>query len=384
MLDNRHPSGPSSELIRVCHIAHGDLWAGAEVQLATLLEALIGIQIFEISAILLNEGRLAAELRKTGIPVKILSEVQYNSAQLLLRLVRHLKSHRPHIIHTHKYKDNILGSAAAVMLSSAVVVRTVHGMTEPFSGIAHLKMMGYDLLDRIATTFRVKKLVAVSTNIESVLRRMYGHDKVIGIHNGIDLETVRSTSDRKTVRENLGIGDDEYVVGTVGRLTPVKGHETLLRVAALLKERGKLRYLIVGDGPLMQRLVSLTRELGMEREVILAGQRHDVYDLIHCMDVFVLPSVHEGIPMVLLEALALNCPVVASRVGGIPEVIEHRTSGLLVEPGNMEELKGAIERLMDDKPFADELAMRGRRRVEEEFSAALMAQRTADLYYSLI
>ena len=374
-----------SRRIRICHIAHGDLWAGAEVQLATLMEILVGLPFLDLSAIVLNEGRLASELRRSGIPVEVLPEEQCNSAQLLYRLGRYLRQQAPDVIHTHKYKDNVLGCSAAVVARIPVVVRTVHGITEPFSGKAYVRMMGYDLIDRIFTSFRVNKLIAVSANIESVLCRMYDSDKVIRILNGINLDKVQSLVPRMVVRESLGIDGDAYVIGTVGRLTAVKGHETLLQVVSSLKMTMRnFKCLIVGDGPLMQRLIRLLRDLNIEKEVILAGQRHDVYDLIQCMDLFVLPSLHEGIPMVLLEALALKRPVVASRVGGIPEVVTHGRTGLLVEPGNIAELTSAVTQVVNDKSYGESLGQAGRLRVEEEFSATLMVQRTVSLYSSLV
>jgi L-malate glycosyltransferase len=372
--------------IKVCHIAHGDLWAGAEVQLAALLEALAHDSTWELSAIVLNEGRLASDIAKLGIPVTVFSEGQYSSFGLFTRIARHLKQSCPDIIHTHKYKDTILGACAAASACVPTVVRTIHGMTEPFLGTAYLKMMGYELLDRLIISTRVKKLIAVSCNIAATLGSLYGLDKVVQIHNGINLEAVKASHDREDVRQGLGIQADDYVIGTVGRLTPVKGHEILLRaVSSLRKTKTRnIRLLIVGDGPLISKLKDLMRELNIENQVILAGQRDDVYDLVTCMDVFALPSLHEGIPMVLLEALALKRPVVASRVGGIPEVLEHGRSGLLVSPGNVMELVEAIDRILNDRLYAIQLAQAGRDRMEVQFSSTVMAKRVAHLYGSLV
>jgi glycosyltransferase involved in cell wall biosynthesis len=380
-----NPRGVTSLSIRVCHIAHGDLWAGAEVQLVTLLEALVLNSRLELSAILLNEGRLACEIRKLGIPVTVLAEERHNSLALCMKIVTHLRAQRPVIVHTHKYKDNILAGCAAAAAAVPTVVRVVHGMTEPFRGKAYVKMMGYEFVDRLVTRTRVNKVIAVSSNIEAVLRRLYGTRKVVQIHNGINLDKIRPSRDRHSLRAALGIGTDDQIVGTVGRLVPVKGHDVLLRAAsALLKKRWNLKFLIVGDGPLRSKLADLTRELGIEKEVILAGQRDDVYDLIDCMDVFTLPSTHEGIPMVLLEALALKRPVVASCVGGIPEVLENGVSGLLVAPNNVRELEQGIDRILQDRLYASQLGEAGRARVEAEFTAELMAKRTADLYCSIL
>jgi glycosyltransferase involved in cell wall biosynthesis len=376
---------PVSKPIKVCHIAHGDLWAGAEVQLVTLLEGLVRDSRLELSAIVLNDGRLACEIKKLGVPVTVLSEEQYNSCRLFMNLVAILRRQRPELVHTHKYKDNILGTAAAAAVGIRNVVRVVHGMTEPFSGMAYIKMMGYESVDRLITRLKVKRLIAVSEDIESDLGRRYGVHKVVQIHNGINLRRVGVTQHREHMRRSIGFQSGDRVIGTVGRLTPVKGHNILLQAAgSLIRKRGNVKVLIVGDGPLKATLTQLVHDLRIEKEVVLAGQRDDVYDLVNCMDVFVLPSFHEGIPMVLLEALALKCPVVASRVGGIPEVVMHGVGGFLVSPGNAAELEQGLVRILEDELYAKSLAEAGRSRVEEEFSANVMAERTADLYCSLV
>jgi glycosyltransferase involved in cell wall biosynthesis len=380
-----NPQSAIPQRIKVCHIAHGDLWAGAEVQLATLLEVMRDDPALDLSVILLNDGRLASEIRSLHIPVTVLSEEHQNSLGLFMKMIGYLKEKRPNIVHTHKYKDNILGAGAAAVAGVPIVVRIVHGITEPFRGTAYVKMMGYEFIDRLVTSARVKKLIAVSSNIGVALERLYGSGKVAQIHNGINLEKLKPSRDRKKVRDELGVETDDQVVGTVGRLTSVKGHEVLLRAAdSLMKKIGNIKLLIVGDGPLMPRLKTVAHELGIEKKVILAGHRGDVYDFLNCMDVFTLPSIHEGIPMVLLEALALRRPVVASRVGGIPEVVEDGVSGILVAPHSATELQQGIERVLQDSTYANRLAQAGRLRVEEEFTATAMARRTADLYKSLV
>jgi glycosyltransferase involved in cell wall biosynthesis len=375
----------SQNRIRVCHIAHGDLWAGAEVQLTALLEALAHDPTWELSAIVLNGGRLAHEIQKIGIPVTVLSEKRYNSLALFVRIVTQLRRQRPTILHTHKYKDNILGACAAAAVSIPAVVRVVHGMPEPFSGITYVKMKVYEFVDHLITTAKVSKLIAVSSNIETTLRKLYGACKVVKIHNGINIEKVRVSQDRERVRDGLGSGPNDYAIGTVGRLTPVKGHELLLRaVASLMNKIPNITVVIVGDGPLMPELKQLAHELGMEKKVVFVGQRYDVYDLVNSMDVFALPSIHEGIPMGLLEAMALRRAVVASRVGGIPEVIDHGVNGLLVAPGNVTQLAQGLEQIITDRTLAIQLGQAGAARIEAEFSATVMAERTGRLYASLV
>lgn len=378
---------PSSvqKSLKVCHIAHGDLWAGAEVHLATLLEALTQDSRLELSVIVLNDGRLACEIKKLGIPITVVPEQRHNVLGLFMRIVAVLKRQRPDVIHTHKYKDNILGAAAAATVGVRNVVRVVHGMTEPFRGMAYVRMVGYETVDRLINRMKVRKLIAVSVDIETALARYYGARRVVQIHNGINLEKIVVGQNREDLRAALGFQPTDHVIGTVGRLTPIKGHHVLLKaVCSLAKKRGDVKVLIVGDGPLMPAMIKLVKELGMEKEVVLAGHRDDVYDLVNCMDIFALPSIHEGIPMVLLEALALRRPVVASRVGGIPEVVTHDASGVLVTPGSVAELEHSLDRVLRDRSYGIQLGQAGRSCIEAEFSAAVMAARTADLYCSLI
>jgi glycosyltransferase involved in cell wall biosynthesis len=171
----------------------------------------------------------------------------------------------------------------------------------------------------------------------------------------------------------------------MGRLVPVKGLEFYLQAARLiLDRRDDVTFVIVGDGPLGPELRTLAREYGIDGRIRFLGQRRDAHQMLELMDLFVLPSLSEGVPMVLLEALALGRPVVATRVGGVPEVIEHGKSGLLVSPGQPEPLADACMVLLDDRALARELALAGHQRVREHFSANAMAQQVATLYRSLV
>jgi len=140
---------------------------------------------------------------------------------------------------------------------------------------------------------------------------------------------------------------------------------------------------IVGDGPLRKDLEESARRLGLETSVIFTGQQDQSFDFMNMMDIFVLPSLHEGIPMVVLEALALKRPVVATRVGGIPEVISHDISGKLVTSGDASDLANGLKQLIEMPDKARAFAMEGRRQVEQEYSANTMANRTAAMYRSL-
>ena len=371
--------------MRVCHVAMGDLWAGAEVQLLSLMRYLARLPGFECSVILFNEGRLAEELRKLPVSLTVISEQTFSPMGIAYRLAKALRKIRPDVVHTHKYKDSFIGTLVARSLGIPYVVRTVHGLPEPFMGLRNAKMVAYTAADRLMTGWFVDRVVAVSSDIEKVLIGMYGSNRVSCIHNGIDLEAVRVTTSREAFRRKWQIPEDAVVIGTVGRLVPVKGHAILLDATRILQASiGNVALVLVGDGPLRKDLEANAKRLGLEKSVIFAGQQDQSYDFMNMMDVFVLPSLHEGIPMVVLEALALQRPVVATRVGGIPEVIEHGQTGFLAEPSDASSLARLLQRLVEDLPMAVSIGKAGRTRVEEKFTARTMAGKTAELYEQVL
>ena len=371
--------------MRVCHVAMGDLWAGAEVQLLSLMRYLARLPGFECSVILFNEGRLAEELRKLPVSLTVISEQTFSPMGIAYRLAKALRKIRPDVVHTHKYKDSFIGTLVARSLGIPYVVRIVHGLPEPFMGLRNAKMVAYTAADRLMTGWFVDRVVAVSSDIEKVLIGMYGSNRGSCIHNGIDLEAVRVTTSREAFRRKWQIPEDAVVIGTVGRLVPVKGHAILLDATRILQASiGNVALVLVGDGPLRKDLEANAKRLGLEKSVIFAGQQDQSYDFMNMMDVFVLPSLHEGIPMVVLEALALQRPVVATRVGGIPEVIEHGQTGFLAEPSDASSLARLLQRLVEDLPMAVSIGKAGRTRVEEKFTARTMAGKTAELYEQVL
>ena len=218
----------ASVRVRVCHVAMGDLWAGAEVHLLALLTYLVRLDKFECSVILFNEGKLAEELRKLSLPVLVISEKRQNPLLIAYRLAKIFRQIRPDIVHTHKYKDSILATVAARCVGVPHVIRVVHGMPEPFKGLSNVNMSLYTIVDRIVLRWLVARIVAVSSDIERALVRVYGAARVVRIHNGIDLEIVQVRIPRSNKRKEWNFSDRVTLVGTVGRLVPVKGHAVLL------------------------------------------------------------------------------------------------------------------------------------------------------------
>ncbi len=343
--------------LRVCHIVSGDLWAGAEVQVATVASYLVEQPDVNLSAVLLNEGRLASELRRLGVQVTVIDESRNSAVRIVTLLTRCLREHHVEVVHTHRYKESVLGTIAAKLAGVPHVIRTVHGMPEPMRGWDRVKARAYGAVDRATLWWFADLIIAVSKRMAETLKDSgYASMPVTHIHNGVDPCKVRATQTRDAVRRELGIDPRALLVGTAGRL------------------------LIVGDGPLRHELLASAAHLRVEGACLLLGPRTDIYDLIAAMDIFVLPSLDEGIPMVVLEAMALGTPVVATAVGGVPEVIRHRETGLLVAPRDERALADACLELARNRDWAQTFGARARRVVDEAFSHETNGHAVMEVY----
>lgn len=370
--------------INVCHLASGDLWAGAEVQLATLIAGLAEFNDLRLSVILLNAGVLADRLGELDIPITIFDEHSHNAAQLLFRIRRILADEKFDILHTHRYKENILGGLARTMTGVPHQIRTVHGLAEPARGFKGLKSRLYRLLDAIVTRTRIDMSIAVSCDIERQLSTQFGPEHVIMIHNGIDGERLQPTTSPADIRKRLGLSAEHSLIGSVGRLTPVKGYQYLLGAFRIVAARHPhARLVLVGDGPERAALESLTAEYGLDKKVIFYGFTPDVGEILAALDVFVLSSLHEGVSISLLESLALGIPSVVTNVGGNPEVVRHNDTGLLVPSMDEPALAEAIGSLLDNPGRAIMMREAGRILVASEFSKSAMATRVHTLYRRL-
>jgi glycosyltransferase involved in cell wall biosynthesis/protein-tyrosine-phosphatase len=383
-LSSAVPASAEIPALHVCHVISGDLWAGAEVQVATTVAYLVQQPGLALSAVLFNEGTLAERLRALSIPVTVIDERRHGAFAITRTLTRLFRETQVDIVHTHRYSDTVVAATAAICAGVPRVVRTVHGLREPLRGWKRLKFALYELLESIALTCRADLIIAVSEQIAGDFHTARRHPEVTQIRNAIDVRTVVAKRPSHDVRRELGIRRGTIVIGTAGRLDPVKGHATLLRAAAIVLRQGiDAVVLIVGDGPLRHALWRIAVDLGIERSCIFTGARLDVYDLINTMDVFALPSLSEGIPMALLEAMALQVPVVATAVGGVPEVVQHGVSGLLVAPEDPEALAAACLTLTRDPDRARWLIARSRQVVRESFAVERNGQELLLAYRSL-
>jgi len=293
-----------------------------------------------------------------------------DDARSLRRLVRLFKQERFDVVHTHSAKAGFLGRLAARISRVPRVIHTPH--VWPFQWAGGPARILYWLLERLAAGW-CDRLVCVGPGQREfgLASRVAGNNdsKLAVIPNGIDPTPVDDAADRKRVRAELGVTPGDFAVGMVARLAPQKGVGKFLEAAALVaRERRDVRFLLVGSGPLERSVRERARELGLgPARLALLGHREDVPRLCSGFDVFALSSLYEGLPYVLLEAMAARLAIVATRVPGVEDVIEDGVTGRLAPPGDAGEIARAILELLSDFDARYDLGQAARRRVVEAF-----------------
>lgn len=348
---------------------------GAESVVISLMKELAALECPGALATLRNpapgSGDLARHARQLGFEV---FEVECSGRfdwRTVVRL-RAIAGGGFGVIHSHGYKANLY-SRLAIRGAGALRVATAHNWPT-----RSLKMRAYAALDKFALR-SFDRVATVSDAVYRELRRSgVPLEKLVLIENGIDTAAFRGGEDTARIVPGLRGG---AVIGYVGRLAAEKGLDVLLRAMRTVVERVPDAQLIMaGDGPERATLEALTHSQGLDANVHFLGVRRDMPKLYRVMDVLVLPSRDEGMPMTILEALAAGTAVVATAVGQIPRVIRDRETGLLVPADSDRRLADAIVELLKSAPLRTMLAAQGRRLVEEQFTVRLMAQKYIDLY----
>jgi len=315
-------------------------------------------------------GELAPRAEALGATVVALNRRGGLRPGMILRVKRILAQWRPDVVHTHQLVTLLYAGLAARWLRLPVVLHTEHGR-EKYETRLRTRLLG-----RVAglTCDRFFCLTAeMAGRVRSA--RVVPEKKLAVIENGIDLDAfAEELHDGGRTREAFGIPPQVPVIGTVGRLSEVKRQDVLLRAFAQVRKRFEsARLLIVGDGPLRKNLEELAAELGISDAVHFAGYQPHSGPFLKAMNVFALTSRSEGMPQAILEASVMGLPVVGSRIGGIPEVVEEGKTGLLFEVGNHEELAEFLCDLVGDRKKAAAYGAAGKKNVSARFSVARMA-----------
>lgn len=331
---------------------------------------------------LFRPGTVADEFSK-GLGVRVrhsLGKSRWDPF-LLPRFLNVLEEERPDIILTCIYPLTMFLSALARFCGRRFrVVAAVHstGYIKRRAWRSFSTRISIPLLSAVVGIARAQADVCVQKL--GIPKR-----KMRLIYNGVELNRFAPHKVRSTVRQEFSLPDDASVVGIVGRLGPEKAHQVLLKAAAIIRKTDdRVRFLIVGDGPERERLEALTGDLGLTDIVTFTGGRSDIPEVLSALDLFVLCSDTEAFPVSILEAMAMEKPVVSTDVGSVSESVESGVTGLLVPPGQPEALADAIGELLADPERRREMGLEGRRRVEERFSVEAMTRQYEELFTQIV
>lgn len=309
----------------VTHIISGDLWAGAEVQVYNLCRGLNDSGEIYPTAVVFNKGILFDKLKELGIPVTLANERTLGSLAITRLIAKHCRENKSKIVHTHGFKENVLGIFGKELSGVPYSVRTVHGNPESIYSFRLTHKWLISKLDLALGRLRQQAVIAVSTQLEETLKSLFPQ-KVNKIFNFVDVEDIRMHW--QVVQHQA---DKDPKIGIVGRLVPVKRVDLFIRTIALLNQQGfSCVGIVIGAGPLEAKLRQLAADLNISNRIEFKGFVDPAIEELRKLDMLLMTSDHEGLPMTLLEALALEVPVVAHNVGGIPEVLDEGKSGWLV------------------------------------------------------
>ena len=356
--------------------------AGTERHLLHVLENL-NKDKFNASVVCFSDGPLIDFLKKRGIDAWAIKRDSFFDLRAAKELYNLLKDKKFDLLHSHcGHFSCIIAKIAKV----PYIIETRHGLYFNYDDLDKINFFEY-----LVNKYKAKMLdltLTVSKIDQDLLTEKFNvsHNKVKNIQNGIDVSVIGKTSnDMASIKKDLGIHNKDKIVGTVARFTEQKGLKYLIdSIQNVKKEIPNSKFVIVGDGELKNQLISMATRNGNQTDIVFTGYRNDAINLMSTFDVFVLPSLWEGMPYSILEAMALKIPVVATNVFGNKELIVDGKTGILVPPRNGEAIAEAIVVLLTDNKKAKEMGKEGYQRVKNSFSAKKMTEQIEQTYLELI
>ncbi len=366
--------------IRVLEVIDKTFLGGGQKNLLSLAENL-DKERFDISVCSNPKGHLVDEALKKNIPHFPVSMSKRFSLKPVNDIEDLLKRNRFDIIHTHGGVAGFYGRWAAQKFPKLAVVHTLHGIHYLYYRNVFLKYF-YIYIERIFSKFTDAVIFVSQADKKKASQfKLASREKIRLIQNGIDFSWFESRGQKKNKGDKHQKGP---VVGTVARLHRQKNISLLIRAGLRVKkEVPGLRILVVGDGPLRSHLEKMNKKMGTDDTIYFLGERQDVADIMSVFDVFVLPSLWEGLPYVLLEAAALKKPVIGTDVDGIREIIKNKETGLLVSPHKPGELADAMMKLLNKRETAERYGAAFYRDMREKYSISRMVNKVQDLYREL-
>ena len=365
-------------------------FGGAEKVVLSLIKN-INCDLFELVPIIFTKPSLinnifSKELDKTSKRYHTIFVNSYKIKYLnplvnIIETYKLLKKDNLNLIHTHGYRADVIGISLAKLMGLPVV-STCHGF---ISNDINLAL--YNKLDRFVLRF-AHKIIAVSIGIKNdLIRSGINESHLLMIQNAVEVNSNLELfiQNRRNKRQEYNLTEKEFVIGYIGRLSEEKGVKYLIEATSMLNDLNRfIRVLIIGEGPQKKELEDLVKKVNMEDKIFFVGFQSDIENWLPAIDVFVLPSLTEGTPMSLLEAMANGIPVVASAVGGVPQVVDSGKNGILVAPGKPEEIVDAVNRLYQDETLRKTVHEEGKKTIELKFNASKWIKQIEAEYLKII
>ncbi len=348
---------------------------------------------FHLTFACLSEGsaELAAQLARPpeietlSWPMNRFKINPVTDMSVILRLFRLLRSRKFDLIHAHGSKAGFLARVAAAG-SGVPVVYSPHGFAFDAGNVSALVGSLYALVEKIMAHWLTAQIITVSdAERKSALARGIGGPELFTtIHSGIDVKHFELVADRDSLHRILDVPTDAILIGTVGRLNEQKAPFDFVRLVALMQQSCESLFFVwIGDGQLKEQAIHLAQQLGVELSIRFVGARSDVAPLLRGLDCFLLTSHWEAFPIVILEAMAAQLPVVASNLPGVDEAVEDGFNGYLCPVGDLEAMRVAIEKIIGDRDFAAQLGTNGKTRLLQSFTRERMIGELERVYVQM-
>jgi len=385
--------------IKILYLITGLRVGGAEILLWKFLQKINRTKFDPVIISFIPIGKIGRDIQKENIRIislnikKVLnSENQENKLAIIFRffgvflieipeLIFLIKKEKPQILHSHLFHANLLGRIVGKICRVPIIISTIHNVN--FGGKLREKLLRYT--DKFCnSTVAISQIVAK----EMIKKRVVPKNKLKLICNGIEFKELNLSKNRgkEKIHRELRIRKNQNILISVGRLTKQKGYFYMIKAVQILKKKySDLIWVILGDGEDRKKLAEKIKMENLQKNIFFLGIKENVAEYLFDSDIFIMPSLWEGLPLSLLEAMACGLPVVATNVGGIPEVVEDRISGFLVEPKNPIMLAEKIEYLLNlDIDSKKKMGMEGEKIIENKFSLEKMVRNYENLYEKLL
>jgi len=338
-----------------------------------------------------NPGGIFEEkLTEVGIKIDPVCMTNRYNLGIISRLKKIIKTKDVRIVHSQGGRADFFARTAARISHAPIIISSIAMMVEGYD-VSILRKSLYVLMDRHTERWVDRFIILSEASRRTLIERhKIPPEKIVKIHNGIEIEEyhpdIKEVKNKKSeLRRELGLKSDVPVIGAIGRLVWQKGFEYLIQaIPQVIQAFPEAKFLIVGEGPLRRGLEELSERQKIEDNIIFTGFRSDIKDILATIELLAMPSLLEGLPLVLLEGMAMAKPIVATRIDGITEVLENGETGLLVPAKNPHDLAEAIIEILKNKTKADLLGQNARKIVEEKFSVKRMVEQTELVYEKLL